>query len=239
MHVAARRRHQLHTRVLGAHTAGARAVHGPHRLRHAVRRAAGGRKRGGRRAGRPVGPQAHADRFRGRHGRDHGHVRRLLLAAGRAPRRVRGARVAAVPVLRVVRGRLLRRRGLRSRRAPRRDVPRQRALALFRRGVHHAGRLLVRHQQGVPAGVPPVRVPRHVRPVHRGQRGRRRVLLPVRDRDQGQNVRRDPAAARGRRQRDNCTGRRSGQTPRRPTVIIHYCRYIINVAAAFHVSNNH
>lgn len=207
------RRRELHTRVLVAHTAaqaGRRRAR-PVRLRHTVRRPPGGRQPRERRRRGPRGPQTAAGRLRGLPGRHHVRDGRPLLRGPAVP-----GPVAAVPVLRAVRRRVRRRRRFHPGRLPRRAVPGQRALALFRHRVHHAGRLLVRHQQDVPAGVPPVRVPRHVRRVRGRQRRRRRVLVPVRGRDQGQDVRGDPTAAPGRRgRRRPAQARRRGPENRR------------------------
>lgn len=194
------RRHQLYTRVLVPHTAAQtrRRRARPVQLRHAVRRPLGGRQLRGRRRRGPRGPQTAVGRLRGRPGRHHVHDGRLLLRGPAVP-----GPVAAVPVLRAVRSRVRQRPRFRPGRLPRRVVPGKRALALLRHRVHHAGRLLVRHQQDVPARVRPVRFARHVRPVRRRQRRRRRILVPVRDRDQGKNVRRNPTAPpenHGRRQ---------------------------------------
>lgn len=128
-------------------------------------------------------------------------VRRVLLLF---PGRRRGmgqsgARLAPVPLPLFVRRHVRGRRGVRARRVPRRVVPGQHPVSLFGHRLHHAGILLVCHQQDVPVRVQPLRVLRHVFAVHRRQCCRHVIHLQVRHRDKGQDVTGDPRAAAGYR----------------------------------------
>lgn len=218
---AARGRHQQPDRVLGAHTARARARHRQVRLHHGVLHRAGGGQLRGHGAGGPGGPQAAAARLRTEPGRDHRAVRTVLLPGGPRPRHVR-VHVLAVRVPPDVLRHVRHRHRLHTGRVPRRDVPRQHTLALFRDRVRHAGHLVVRVQQDVPAGVQQLRVPHHVL----GLRGRqlcvRGLRAPVRDRDDRQNVPGDPRHAGAEREprpgRWRRREKRKGETAKRRPV---------------------
>uniref|UniRef100_A0A2S2QY44 Uncharacterized protein n=1 Tax=Sipha flava TaxID=143950 RepID=A0A2S2QY44_9HEMI len=220
---AARGRHQQPDRVLGAHTARARAHHRQVRLHHGVLHRAGGGQLRRHGASGPGGPQAAAARLRAQPGRDHRAVRALLLP-GRARRRRVRVHVLAVrvppDVLRYVRHR----HRVHTGRVPRRDVPRQHPLALLRHRVRHARHVVVRLQQDVPVGVQRVRVPHHVLGLCGRQLHMRGLRVPVRDRDHRQNVLGDPGdvgAQRGPRHQQRGQDQGDDKAAERPAVAKH------------------
>lgn len=175
-------RRQQPDRVLGVDAARTGAVNRQVRVHNNLRHPNGGGELRRAGPGGQGGSQAAADRVRTVAGRRDARVRRVLLPAD-ARGHDRVVPMVAVLVPRVVRGHVLTGRRVHTRRAVGRDVPGERAVALFRNRVHHVGVLLVRIEQDIPHRVPRLRLSRHVLGLH-GCQLRVRVLgVQIRDRD--------------------------------------------------------